>query len=169
MPLDCLDPYKLAEHLGIKILRPTEIKGVSQKSLTQLLKTDPDGWSAITLRMPSTSIIILNTAHSHARQASDLMHELSHILLAHTPARVDVTDELILLLRTHDRSQEEEAQWLAGCLLLPRPVVLSIHRKGTNSRDAANEYGVSMDMLKYRLQVTGVAEQARRARARFAR
>ena len=168
-PDDRLDPRLLAEHLGITVLQPSAIPGLSQKSLTQLLETDRDGWSAITLRQDTRSLIVLNTAHSAARQVSDLMHELAHILLAHTPSRVDVTVDMYLLLRTHDHAQEDEANWFAGCLLLPRPAVLDIHRRKEPAPDAAKRYGVSVEMMNYRLQVTGVAIQERRLKARLGR
>ena len=93
------------------------------------------------------------------------MHELAHIILGHTPSRVDVTEDLQLLLRTHDRAQEDEANWLAGCLLLPRPVLVAVQRRRTQPGDAAREYGVSVPMFTYRLQVSGVQIQARRLAA----
>jgi Zn-dependent peptidase ImmA (M78 family) len=163
--LDKLDPYQLAQHLGITIQRPEEVPGVSAACLKRLLRDDRDAWSAVTLRHGSHSTIILNTAHSAARRASDLMHELAHIILGHTPSRVDVTDDLQLLLRTHDRVQEDEANWLAGCLLLPRPVLVSLQRRRAQPGEAAREYGVSVPMFTYRLQVSGVQIQASRLAA----
>lgn len=163
--VDKLDPYDLANHLGVTIRRPDEIPSVSQGCLKRLLRDDRDSWSAITLRHGSQTTIILNTAHSVARQASDLMHELAHIILGHTPARVDVTDDLQLLLRTHDPGQEDEANWLAGCLLLPRPALLNLQRRRIDPADAAREYGVSVPMFTYRLQVSGATIQARRLKA----
>jgi len=163
--LDKLDPYQLARHLGMKILRPDEVPGVSAACLKRLLRDDADAWSAVTLRHGSQTTIILNTAHYPARRSSDLMHELAHIILGHTPSRVDVTDDLQLLLRTHDRAQEDEANWLSGCLLLPRPVLLHLQRQRTEASDAAREYGVSVPMFTYRLQVSGVQIQVRRLAA----
>jgi hypothetical protein len=39
-------------------------------------------------------------------------------------------------------------------------------RRRLASQDVAREHGVSLDMVTYRLQVTGVAIQARRLQAR---
>jgi len=165
---DPLNPAGLAENLGITVWTPTDVPGFSQEGIEILLRRDPDSWSAVTLRLPGADLIILNSAHSMARQNSDLMHELAHILLAHTPTRVDVSEDQQLLLRTHDGSQEEEAGWLAGCLLLPRPALLTILRLGGATRDAARKYGVSLDMLTYRIRIAGVEIQARRAGFRSA-
>ena len=165
---DPLNPANLAGILGIEVWAPSDVPGLSRECVETLLHEDPDSWSAVTLRLPGADLIILNSAHSVARQNSDLMHELAHILLAHTPTRVDVTDDQQLLLRTHDGTQEEEASWLAGCLLLPRPALLEILRLGGATREAARKYGVSLDMLTYRIRVAGVEIQARRAGFRSA-
>jgi Zn-dependent peptidase ImmA (M78 family) len=167
--LDLTDPLKpesLAADLGITIWTPSDVPGLSVESLRVLVDGDPESWSAVTLRLANTDLIIVNSAHSHGRLASNLMHELAHVLLGHTPTRVDVTEDQQLLLRTHDPEQEEEASWLAGCLLLPRPCLVSILRRWGVNRDAARQYGVSLEMLTYRIRVTGVEIQARRYHAR---
>jgi Zn-dependent peptidase ImmA (M78 family) len=69
-----------------------------------------------------------------------------------------------MALRTHNEEQEQEADWLAGCLLLPRDALLLIRRKGTTDEDACLEYGVSLAMLRFRINVTGVDAQLRHAR-----
>jgi Zn-dependent peptidase ImmA (M78 family) len=160
---DPLDPSALAQALGLRVLIPHDVPGVSSACLRILLQDDPDSWSAVTLRLGrGRDLIIVNSAHSPARQSSNLVHEIAHVLLGHSPTRVDVTADQQLLLRTHDPQQEDEAAWLAGCLLLPRPALLLIARNGGMSGDVARRYGVSVDMLTYRLRVTGVEMQVRR-------
>jgi len=162
-PTDPIDPRALAAKLGIRVLTPHDVPGVSATCLRTLLDDDPDSWSAVTLRLGAHGdLIIVNCSHSVARQASDVVHELAHVLLAHNPTRIDVAADQQLLLRTHDPQQEDEAAWLAGCLLLPRPALLLIARDAGVRADAARRYGVSVEMLTYRLRVTGVEVQARR-------
>ena len=91
------------------------------------------------------------------------MHELAHIILGHRPVKLFLSASGIPL-RTHDKDQEDEAAWLAGCLLLPRPILLVIARGKMAEGDACAEFGVSRDLLKYRLNVSGVNVQLRRAR-----
>ena len=97
--------------------------------------------------------------------ASDLVHEIAHILLGHKPARIDLTEEGSLMLSTYSRQQEDEANWLAGCLLLPREAIVLIRRQGMDPAVAARKYGTSMDMLRYRINVTGVDHQLARQAA----
>lgn len=87
--------------------------------------------------------------HSEGRLASDIMHELAHIILGHEPARVEVSKDGLLILSTYDKTQEEEAKWLSGCLLLPREAPLLIRRSGLSPEVAAAKYGVSVPMLPF--------------------
>lgn len=64
-----------------------------------------------------------------------------------------------MLISEYDKLQEAEADWLAGCLLLPREALVIIKSSKTNLEDAAQMFGVSAKMLKYRLAMTGVARQ----------
>ena len=68
--------------------------------------------------------------------------------------------------RSCDPTQEEEAAWLSGCLLLPRSLLLAEVRRGSDARDIANKYGVSERMAQYRLDVTGVVRQNQAAMKR---
>jgi hypothetical protein len=163
-PTEPLNPHRLAKHLGIDVVGAEEVPGVDGETLQVLLKEDPDSWSAITVSVGSRDLIILNSSHSGGRPASDLTHELAHILIGHVPARVDVTEDGLLILNTYDKTQEEEANWLAGCLLLPREALLHIRRRRLNDGTASSEYGVSLAMLRFRFNVSGVDFQLKRAR-----
>jgi len=57
------------------------------------------------------------------------------------------------------KQQEAEADWLAGCMLLPRDALVTIKQRRIAPEDAAQVYGVSRAMLKYRLAITGVNYQ----------
>lgn len=158
-PVDPLDTFSLAKKLGFLAWTPEQIPDFDSASLTRLLVDDPNSWSAVTLTGGGQELIILNSSHSGGRPASNLAHELSHVLLAHQPARIDVSEDGLLMLTTYDRKQEAEAKWLAGCLLLPRAALVRIRAAKMAEAVAASSYGVSLDMLKYRLNVTGVDYQ----------
>jgi len=164
-PVAPLDPHAAAKFLDVQVRGVEEIPGLDPKLLRMLLEEDPDSWSAMTITNGRKSVIILNSSHRGGRPASDLMHELAHIIIGHEPARADITQDGSLILNTYDRQQEHEANWLAGCLLLPRCALLWIKREGLDQRSAARQYGVSVAMLQYRLNVTGVEYQLQRARA----
>lgn len=162
VPTAALNPRQLASHLEIEVLTPYDIPGLDPVCLRRLVTEDPDSWSAVTLSSGEKDLVLLNPVHSRGRQASDLMHELAHILLGHDPARVDVAEDGSLVLFTYDKDQEDEANWLAACLLLPRAALLAIRKESRDLRSSAKVYGVSQAMLQYRLNVTGVEHQMRR-------
>lgn len=163
LPSAPIDPWQLATHEQIKVCTPGDIPGLSETHIQTLLRNDgtPSCWSAVTLMVGARTLVILNSSHPRGRQANDLSHELSHRILAHTPQEMDVTADGIMMLKSYDKMQEEEADWLSGCLLLPRDALISIRRRRLDKVDAAKEYGVSQKMLSYRLAMSGVDRQFR--------
>ena len=156
-----IDPWKLAENQGIAVWTPNEVAGLSQENIDILLRNDgtPSCWSAVTLMAGSKTAVILNSSHPRGRQANDLTHELAHRILDHTPQEMNVTPDGIMMLKSYDKMQEEEADWLSSCLLLPRDALLSIRHRRLELAEAAKEYGVSQKMLSYRLVRSGVDRQ----------
>ena len=140
-----------------------EVPGISDKSRLVLAAED-SGWSAVTLEFQELQrkLIILNQMHSLRRQSSDLMHEIAHHLCGHKPAAMQMSKEGVLMLETYSRKDEEEADWLSGCLLLPRPALMYIKRRMSDEEAICEHYMVSRAMLKYRLDVSGVNYQHRR-------
>ena len=90
------------------------------------------------------------------------MHELAHLILGHDPNTVFFVGESDLALRGYNRSDEDEANWLAATLLLPRDVLVHLQRRRISGQSALAAYGVSQQMLKFRMNVTGVNRQFRR-------
>ena len=66
-----------------------------------------------------------------------------------------------MALRTHNEEQEEEANWLAGCLLLPRAALVTVRRTMRSDEEICFKFGVSAAMLRFGLNVTGVDAQMR--------
>jgi hypothetical protein len=151
---DPLDARMFAAHLNITLWSLNDIPDLDAQTKIILTK-DSRSWSAATISSGGEHLIIYNPVHSKARTSSNIMHEISHIVIGHEPARVDVSEDNIMLLNTYDKTQEEEADWLCGCLLLPREAALKIKRSKLADSKAAELYGISLDMLKYRMNVTG--------------
>lgn len=161
-PAAPLDTTALAKHLGVGVLTPEDIPGLSQETLDILRRNDgvtPSCWSAVTLVVGPKVVVILNSSHSPARQASDLCHELAHRIRGHEAQQVDITEDGIMLLQSYEKAQEEEADWFSGCLLLPREALVHIKREQLEDAEASVLYGVSMRMLKYRMSMTGINKQ----------
>ncbi|MEV2240141.1 ImmA/IrrE family metallo-endopeptidase [Micromonospora sp. NPDC049891] len=120
----------------------------------------PGAFSACTFEISDRRIIVWNPLSSSARRSSDIAHELGHILLKHQVQNVHVVGEMTFF--GCDPEEEQEANWLAGCLLLPRQLLLTHVRRGMSAEDIAEEFLVSVPMVNYRLRVTGTLQQIRR-------
>ena len=164
-PTQALDPQRLAEYLGIRVVSPFDLPGLEADVLDQLLDQDPWGWSAATLQLGEKATVIYNPKKSKGRQASDLIHELAHVMLGHEPATVVFSEDGQMATRTFDQKQEDEANWLGWTLLLPREALMAARRVRMAKAQIAETYGVSERLVGYRLQMTGVDVQTRRRRA----
>jgi hypothetical protein len=153
-----LDPWVYAGHLKIVILDFRAL-GLSDRSVQQLTVTDESSWSAMTLEYAGIKAIVLNPAHASTRQANDLMHELAHIDLKHTPARVEISGTGIILLSDYSDDQEQEADWYAGAMLLPRDALIHHRSGGRSPADIGRIFGVSVALCEWRLRMTGVDVQ----------
>jgi IrrE N-terminal-like domain len=159
-PIDPLPARELAKHLGTAVMTTAEFPTLTRES-QGVLECD-DAWSAVTLEANGRKLVILKASNSLGRQSSDLMHEISHHLLDHRPTEVDVSKEGLLMLHSYSRTDEAQADWLSACLLLPRPALMHIKTRLRDEGAAAQVYAVSIAMLRYRLDVSGINYQASR-------
>lgn len=166
-PHSPLNPFAFAKHMGVHILRVEQLPDLGADIRHQLTTTHSNCWSALTLTLGKTILVILNSAHPPKRTASNITHEISHVVLNHKPAHIEVMDNDLLILKNYDKNQENEADWLSGCLLLPRPALLAIRTDRLTTEAASNKYGVSTEMLRFRFNVSGVDKQMNRALRRI--
>jgi len=155
---------KLAEHLGVILLTPMDLADLPDDILEQLTRNDPQGWSAVSFTVDEQVTVIYNERNSSGRQSSDIMHELSHIILDHDPSQVILSVDGQIGMRSFDAKQEDEANWLAWTLLLPRPALMHCIQRGSTTAQIAHEYDVSEQLVKYRSGITGVSRQSRARR-----
>lgn len=155
---DALSPDDLASYLGVAVWSVIDL-GLSEDDISQLVVADRDSWSAITVSAMGREAIIVNPVHVGGRHSSDVMHELAHLLLGHQPSTMFFAADGGMALRGYDRSAEEEANWLAAALLLPREALASARRQLVSVRDVCERYGVSKQMVTFRTSVTGIDRQ----------
>jgi len=160
MGLRVADPLRaidLAEHLGLEVRCADEL--VSADTLRSLDGLQPGVFSACTFSFPSRRVIVYNPLNSVARTQSDVAHEVSHILLDHETKEIHQIGSITFF--TCDPDEEQEANWLAGCVLLPRRLLLTVAKRGWDAQRVAVEYQVSEQMAAFRMRATGVLRQLR--------
>lgn len=153
---DQLDPIVLAKYLKIPLLTPTEINGIDSETTRQLLITDQSSWSAVAIAINNSYLVIYNPSHSSGRKANNIMHELAHIIIGHKPNQTFFSSETGLFLRYFEQEQEEEADWLAATLLLPREALILAKRQQQDIHQISEKFCVSPQLVTMRLNISGV-------------
>jgi Zn-dependent peptidase ImmA (M78 family) len=159
-----LSAFDLAVKFDTTLWSERDINGVNANDINQLTNADADSWSAFTIRIGSDHLVVFNSSQSIPRRNSVVMHELAHIILGHELTSASLTEDGHFVPTTYDQDQEDEADWLAGTLLLPRPALLAIRKHHLDDYAASERYMVSQQMLTWRFRMTGVDYQLQNAR-----
>lgn len=159
-----LSAKRLALELGVTVWSADQVSGIGSDMMDVLTDESDQSWSALTMRIGPDHLVVFKPVTSEGRRNSVIMHELSHIILGHKLAAACILDDGSLVPGNFDQDQEDEADWLAGTLLLPRPALMSIRRRRLSDDAACEEHLVSQDMLKWRFRMTGVDYQLARRR-----
>lgn len=162
--LDRLDPRVLAAHLDIPIWSLSEF-AAAEPLIAPLLTSQISAFSAVTVFCGTRRTIVHNDGHTDGRQNNNLAHELAHGLLQHPPTpALDNTG-----CREWNQQIEDEATWLAGELLVTKEAAMSVARGQWAEGFAAAQLGVSVDLIRWRVNVSGARTIVRRAEAARAR
>lgn len=154
------DPDALAEHLSVPVSTLHDLAHVAPDHVRHFMGRGRSVFSAATIHVSRFKrVIITNPAHAATRQTNSLCHELSHIVLEHEA-------EGALSLggrRDWNGTQEREADWLAGCLLIPSDAAHAAARKGHTDDDVATTFGVSLALAAWRMRMTGARIREQRS------
>jgi hypothetical protein len=157
-PTAPLDPQRLAEHLAIPV-RDFSAAATLDPRIAPLLAAERDAVSALTVHAGARREIWVNDSHEPERQNSSVGHELAHALLMHPPGpALDSRG-----CRHWNGDIEDEANWLSGCLLIPNAAARAIVRYNMTDEAAMARYGVSKQMLTWRLNMSGASRMRTRS------
>jgi Zn-dependent peptidase ImmA (M78 family) len=154
-PADRLDSIKLARHVGADARCADQLTTIAK--LEALERIQPGAFSACTFTLGDHQVIVYSPLASPGRRQSDIVHEVAHLILGHAVKEIQQVGGLCFF--TCDPDEEQEANWLAGCLLLPRQLLYQAARRGLEAADIAERYEVSEQMAAFRLRTTGVLQQ----------
>jgi Zn-dependent peptidase ImmA (M78 family) len=153
--------FKLAAYLNISIYPATDFLTLESEINTLSNLDDVNcGWSALTMKTKQgNTIIIHNSFHSAARQQSDVMHELAHIICEHSFLDRKYDFEIPMGMRSFNEVYEEEAKCLGATLQIPRSALIWALKRKMNNEEMAAHFNASIEMVNYRLRLTGVNRQ----------
>lgn len=146
---DRLDPRRLADHLAIEVAPLDRYRKLLPKEVARLTDIDPTALSAVTVFYGTKCMILVNPEHSVEREMNTIAHELAHVMLEHEPKPLFDGD----CERVWCGAEEDEANYLAGALLVPRDAVgpvLSL--TGEDVAAAAEHFGVSEAVMARRIE-----------------
>lgn len=162
---DPLDPRLLAEHLGICVHALSKQPDVPEAVKEHFARGGNSDFSATTLADGTYREIIHNDFQHPNRQNSNIIHEISHILLGHPPRPPMRNDSCM----NFDASMEKEASELGFTLLVPKVAALYTVENCRDLQAACRFYGVSLSLLQYRIRITNANGWAiNRARRSYA-
>jgi Zn-dependent peptidase ImmA (M78 family) len=93
---------------------------------------------------------------------------MSHIILKHEAAQVFVTADGLMMMAHYNQTHEEKADCLAGSLLVPRDALLTLLDEGRDNRQISKYFGVTVELVQMRRNLTGVDIQRSRRGLRSA-
>jgi hypothetical protein len=160
-PSEYVDAVDLARHAGAEVRCADELTSLAK--LQELDELQPGAFSACTFTIGDRHIVVYSPLASPGRTQSDIAHEIAHLLLKHSVKSVETIGGVSFF--TCDADEEQEANWLAGCLLLPRPLLYQAARRGMDSSAIAQTFNVSETMAAFRLRTTGVERQLAASRS----
>ncbi len=157
-PVDRLDVWELARLLEIPVITLSSLAEDAPDGVACLTGAEEGAFSAATVFLGQRRLIVHNDSHALGRQRANVAHEMAHGLLLHSPYRA--LDNLGC--RHWDQDVEDEADWLAGVLLVAPESALRVAREDVPLIQAAATYGVSTAMMQWRLNATGALIRVKR-------
>jgi Zn-dependent peptidase ImmA (M78 family) len=164
-PMDALDPWKLANEYGVEVFGLTALP-LDHGAREHFTITRPDVFSGALIPVGNGAVIIENDAHPEARRRSTMSHELAHVVREHRFGASLVNERGC---RLADQVQEDEAAELAGELLVPFEAAKLLARRRATNEAVALQFGVSVEMARWRMDATGARKIAERTAAAYQR
>lgn len=161
---DPFDPYALAKAYGVDVFALSNL-GCSPEVLNHFHTVRADVFSGALVPFPDgRTVIVENDAHPWERRVSTTSHEMAHVVLEH-PFQATLVDARGC--RVSPGECEQEAAELSGELCIPFEAAKRLARQQATNEEAAEEFGVSHDMARWRLDSTGARKIARNAHVKY--
>lgn len=159
-----LCPWKLARHLLVPILKLSELPDCPEKYylINGRGRTE---FSATVCYRGTKAFIINNDVHPIKRQASDIAHELAHVLMGHPPLPpFDQEGKRDFIVEI-----ENEAEWLGPTLLVAEKTAMKayglIQANQQTLTTLSDEWLVTEEVIQMRMNVVGARKRSRRKAA----
>lgn len=156
-----LCPRALCIHLGIPVLLLSKLPACPERDLL-LARKKGHSFSAAVCFEGIKAFILLNDANERKRQASDIAHELAHVLLRHKP----IYPFLDGGVREFSPEDEQEAEVLGPALLVSEKAALLAYRLIYQQREhtlasLSEHWGITPDVIRWRMNAVGASKRVK--------
>lgn len=155
-----LDPFALADYAKLLVVDFEKINGLSEETRVHLLGTGVNSWSGGTSSRPLPNgwrLVILNPRHGAQRNNATLMEEVCHVFLGHKANRLHIVAEDKngkTVSRDYNDDDEEAAYAVGAAALVPYTALRRFVQRGKTSREIAQHFNVSRELIEYRIKVS---------------
>ncbi len=155
-----LDPFALADYAKLMVVDFEKIQGLSEETRVQLLGSGVNAWSGGTSSRPLPNgwrLVILNPRHGAQRNNATLMEEVCHVFLGHKANRLHIVAEDKngkTVSRDYNDDDEEAAYAVGAAALVPYTSLRRFVLKGKTSKEIAQHFNVSRELIEYRIKVS---------------
>jgi uncharacterized protein DUF955 len=158
-----LDPFEIAGRFdGVELVGRAKFEQIIGSSCaSELFGRSRNKWSGFVLPVMGLHLVVVNHTHSPTRQNATLTEELFHITLKHAPSKIFLCPLTGLLRREYTKEIEDEAYWSAAAGLLPYVTLKALIQSGSTIESIADAFGVSVDLVQFRMKVTKLWKQRR--------
>lgn len=143
--------------IGVELLVPADVAGLSKECRSHLCGQGSDEWSAMSVPLNSNNTkwaVLRNDGHNIERQRVTYLEECWHIMLGHKLTRIAKVADAYG--RTYDANEEHDAYYLASASLLPRKAIESAVEAKFSATKIAKQFGVSPELVEYRIKRLGL-------------
>lgn len=152
---EAVDPFDLAERMKITVLRVSEV-AQSGLDCSEVSPLDAQSFSGLALQ--DLQVVVLNDNQTPQRLNSTLAEELVHLFLQHPPTRLSFEAGGLKMERSFDGGVEKDAYWAGASLLLPKLALARGIWRGVTTEQIAVTYGVSSELVSFRLNILGLGK-----------
>lgn len=164
-PMEALNPWALAELYGVPVIALSDLP-VDSVVLQHFTVDRREVFSGALIPVGRGAVIVENDSHPDARRRSTLGHEIAHVAGEHKFG-TSLTNERGC--RMADAAQEAEAAEIAGELLVPFDAAKTLARQQASNEEVALQFGVSVELARWRMDSTGARIIAQRRAAAYRR
>lgn len=158
-----LNPFELARFAKLLVAPFEQIEPfLTEDTKEHLLNKGRDRWSGGACSQPlpnGRKLIVLNPTHTKNRQNATLMEEICHVFLGHKPSRLAIKKRNKngeLIARDYNAIVEEQAYSIGAAALVPYSALKRFVEEGKTSREIAEHFNVSYQLVEYRIKVSRI-------------